>query len=188
MIFECVGVPGMIDDVISGAPLFSRVVVVGVCMDKDAIRPAMAINKEIDLRFVLAYTPLEYRDTLHMLAREGGRVTAGHGHGRAGRRGRRVRAAGRGGHAREDPDRPAQRRSHATMSGPRSVPSEPVAIRASRAGVAHELDNERERDPHPAPVAEVHSGDPGQRVHERRQGSTNSPIRGRMKVSKARST
>ena len=28
----------------------------------------MAINKEIDLRFVLAYTPLEYRDTLHMLA------------------------------------------------------------------------------------------------------------------------
>ena len=28
----------------------------------------MAINKEIDLRFVLAYTPLEFRDTLHMLA------------------------------------------------------------------------------------------------------------------------
>ena len=68
MIFECVGVPGMIDGVIAGAPLFSRVVVVGVCMGNDAIRPAMAINKEIDLRFVLAYTPLEYRDTLHMLA------------------------------------------------------------------------------------------------------------------------
>ena len=28
----------------------------------------MAINKEIDLRFVIAYTPLEFRDTLHMLA------------------------------------------------------------------------------------------------------------------------
>jgi threonine dehydrogenase-like Zn-dependent dehydrogenase len=28
----------------------------------------MAINKEIDLRFVLAYTPLEFRDTLQMLA------------------------------------------------------------------------------------------------------------------------
>ncbi len=68
VIFECVGVPGMIDGVIAGAPLFSRVVVVGVCMDNDTIRPAMAINKEIDLRFVLAYTPLEYRDTLHMLA------------------------------------------------------------------------------------------------------------------------
>ena len=68
VVFECVGVPGMIDQVIAGAPLFSRVVVVGVCMDDDSIRPAMAINKEIDLRFVLAYTPLEYRDTLHMLA------------------------------------------------------------------------------------------------------------------------
>jgi len=28
----------------------------------------MAINKEIDLRFVLGYTPLEFRDTLYMLA------------------------------------------------------------------------------------------------------------------------
>jgi threonine dehydrogenase-like Zn-dependent dehydrogenase len=28
----------------------------------------MAINKEIDLRFVFGYTPLEFRDTLHLLA------------------------------------------------------------------------------------------------------------------------
>ena len=28
----------------------------------------MAINKEIDLRFVIGYTPLEFRDALHMLA------------------------------------------------------------------------------------------------------------------------
>jgi len=68
VIFECVGVPGMIDGVIASAPLFSRVVVVGVCMEPDRIRPAMAITKEIDLRFVLGYTPLEFRDTLHMLA------------------------------------------------------------------------------------------------------------------------
>jgi threonine dehydrogenase-like Zn-dependent dehydrogenase len=68
VIFECVGVPGVIDSVIDGAPLFSRVVVVGVCVGVDQITPAMAINKEIDLRFVLGYTPLEFRDTLHMLA------------------------------------------------------------------------------------------------------------------------
>jgi threonine dehydrogenase-like Zn-dependent dehydrogenase len=68
VIFECVGVPGVIDDIISNAPLFSRVVVVGVCMQPDGIRPALAINKEIDLRFVLGYTPLEFRDTLHLLA------------------------------------------------------------------------------------------------------------------------
>ena len=74
MIFECVGVPGIIDAIIAGAPLFSRVVVVGVCMEPDTIRPAMAINKEIDLRFVVGYTPLEFRDTLHMLAE--GKVNA----------------------------------------------------------------------------------------------------------------
>jgi threonine dehydrogenase-like Zn-dependent dehydrogenase len=28
----------------------------------------MAVNKELDLRFVFGYTPLEFRDTLHMLA------------------------------------------------------------------------------------------------------------------------
>jgi threonine dehydrogenase-like Zn-dependent dehydrogenase len=68
VIFECVGVPGVIDQIITSAPLFSRVVVVGVCMGADEIRPAMAINKEIDLHFVLGYTPIEFRDTLHMLA------------------------------------------------------------------------------------------------------------------------
>ena len=68
VIFECVGMPGVIESIIDGAPLFSRVVVVGVCVGPDKITPAMAINKEIDLRFVIGYTPLEFRDTLHMLA------------------------------------------------------------------------------------------------------------------------
>jgi threonine dehydrogenase-like Zn-dependent dehydrogenase len=68
VIFECVGVPGVIESIIDGAPLFSRVVVVGVCVGIDTFTPSMAINKEIDLRFVLGYTPLEFRDTLQMLA------------------------------------------------------------------------------------------------------------------------
>ncbi len=58
VVFECVGVPGIIEQIVTGAPFFSRVVVVGVCMGEDRFRPSMAINKEIDLRFVLAYTPL----------------------------------------------------------------------------------------------------------------------------------
>jgi threonine dehydrogenase-like Zn-dependent dehydrogenase len=74
VVFECVGVPGILDDIITSAPLLSRVVVAGVCMEPDIIRPVMAINKEIDLRFVVGYTPLEFRDTLHMLA--GGKVNA----------------------------------------------------------------------------------------------------------------
>lgn len=68
VIFECVGVPGMIDAVVGSAPLNSRVIVVGVCMSPDRIRPSMAIGKEIDMRFVFGYTPMEFRDSLHMLA------------------------------------------------------------------------------------------------------------------------
>ncbi|GAA3294639.1 hypothetical protein GCM10020295_19630 [Streptomyces cinereospinus] len=37
-------------------------------MGADAIRPSLAVNKELDLRFVVGYTPLEFRDTLHALA------------------------------------------------------------------------------------------------------------------------
>jgi threonine dehydrogenase-like Zn-dependent dehydrogenase len=74
VVFECVGVPGVLDELLASAPIFARVVVVGVCMQPDRIRPAMAINKEIDLRFVLGYTPLEFRDALHLLAE--GRVNA----------------------------------------------------------------------------------------------------------------
>lgn len=68
VIFECVGVPGMIDGVVAAAPLNSRVVVVGVCMVEDKLRPVMALGKEIDIRFAFGSTPLEFRDTLHMLA------------------------------------------------------------------------------------------------------------------------
>ena len=68
VVFECVGVPGMLDGILAAAPLHTRVVVLGVCMDADAIRPALAVNKELDLRFAVGYTPLEFRDTLHALA------------------------------------------------------------------------------------------------------------------------
>lgn len=68
VVFECVGVPGMINQVITSAPIWSRVVVVGVCMGSDQIRPSIGINKEIDLRFVLGYTPDEFRAALHLLA------------------------------------------------------------------------------------------------------------------------
>jgi threonine dehydrogenase-like Zn-dependent dehydrogenase len=68
VIFECVGVPGVIQDIFNGAPLYSRVVVVGVCMAPDQVQPFIAINKEIEIRFCLGYTPAEFHDTLHMLA------------------------------------------------------------------------------------------------------------------------
>ncbi|WP_183093484.1 zinc-binding dehydrogenase [Nocardioides stalactiti] len=68
VVFECVGVPGMIEHIVSSAPLLSRVVVVGVCMETDSFRPSMAINKEIDLRFAFAYDPSEFHQTLQWIA------------------------------------------------------------------------------------------------------------------------
>jgi threonine dehydrogenase-like Zn-dependent dehydrogenase len=68
VIFECVGVPGLIQQVMEGAPRGARVVVVGVCMEVDRIEPIFAINKELNLQFVLAYSPTEFADTLRHIA------------------------------------------------------------------------------------------------------------------------
>ena len=68
VIFECVGVPGMIDQLFSSAPAGARIVVVGVCLQQDHIRPMVAINKELDLRFVLAWTIEEFRESLEHIA------------------------------------------------------------------------------------------------------------------------
>ena len=61
-------VPGILEQVITAAPLRSRVVVVGVCMEPDTFRPSMAINKEVELRFVFCYDPAEFHATLGMIA------------------------------------------------------------------------------------------------------------------------
>ncbi|MEZ5210972.1 zinc-binding dehydrogenase [Gordonia sp. (in: high G+C Gram-positive bacteria)] len=68
VVFECVGVPGMLDKLGAEMPYRSRIVVVGVCMEPDTLRPALLSNKEIDLRFAFAYDPDEFRATLHLLA------------------------------------------------------------------------------------------------------------------------
>jgi threonine dehydrogenase-like Zn-dependent dehydrogenase len=68
VVFECVGVPGIIDQIVNESPLATRVVVVGVCMEPDTFQPAMAINKEVDLKFVFAYQPHEFREALHLIA------------------------------------------------------------------------------------------------------------------------
>lgn len=68
VIFECVGVPGVLKNIIDGAPLLSRVMVVGVCMTPDTVDSAMGNYKEIDIRFTMGASPLEYRDALHMIA------------------------------------------------------------------------------------------------------------------------
>jgi threonine dehydrogenase-like Zn-dependent dehydrogenase len=68
VIFECVGVPGLLDRLMQDAPRAARIVVAGVCMEDDRIRPMIAINKELALQFVLAYQPHEFAGTLAAIA------------------------------------------------------------------------------------------------------------------------
>jgi threonine dehydrogenase-like Zn-dependent dehydrogenase len=68
VVFECVGVPGILDQVMAAAPRGSRIVVVGVCMEADTIHPMLGIGKELNLQFVLGYTPEEFASTLGHLA------------------------------------------------------------------------------------------------------------------------
>ncbi|MDT5255548.1 MAG: hypothetical protein QOD10_628 [Mycobacterium sp.] len=68
VVFEAVGVPGIIDDVLRRARPGTRLVVAGVCMQPDTVHPFFAIAKEINVQFVLAYTPDEFADSLRALA------------------------------------------------------------------------------------------------------------------------
>lgn len=68
VIYECVGVPGMLQKIIDGAPARSRVVVAGVCQEPDTILPVSAILKELRLAFVFGYTFGEFTATLGAIA------------------------------------------------------------------------------------------------------------------------
>jgi threonine dehydrogenase-like Zn-dependent dehydrogenase len=68
VVFECVGVPGVLDQLMAAAPKGSRIVVVGVCMEPDTIYPMLGISKELNLQFVLGYTPEEFAATLTHIA------------------------------------------------------------------------------------------------------------------------
>jgi threonine dehydrogenase-like Zn-dependent dehydrogenase len=68
VVFEAIGVPGIIDDVLLRARPGTRLVVAGVCMQADTVHPFFAIAKEISVQFVLAYGPDEFADSLRALA------------------------------------------------------------------------------------------------------------------------
>ncbi|WP_339515614.1 zinc-binding dehydrogenase [Pseudomonas sp. RL_15y_Pfl2_60] len=68
VIFECVGVPGMIQQVMAGAVYGARIMVVGLCMQADQIEPVFPVMKELNLGFASFYSGEEFAQTLHHLA------------------------------------------------------------------------------------------------------------------------
>ncbi len=67
-VFECVGVPGVIQQILAGAAPCSKIVVAGLCMKEDTFHPTFASLKEIDLIFCMAYTVGEFAQSLAHLA------------------------------------------------------------------------------------------------------------------------
>jgi threonine dehydrogenase-like Zn-dependent dehydrogenase len=69
VVFEAVGVPGVLQAIVREAPPRTRVIVVGVCMQTDRIEPFLAVTKELELRFAFGYSRDEFSATLDRLGR-----------------------------------------------------------------------------------------------------------------------
>ena len=74
VVFECVGVPGMVQASIDGAKVHGTVVIVGVCSKPDPFIPVVALMKELTMHFVVYYRSADYRYTIDML--HAGRIDA----------------------------------------------------------------------------------------------------------------
>ena len=67
VIFEAVGVPGMIDQAMRIAPKDARILVVGACMQEDRFHPMIGIGRELSLQFALGYEPGEFAAALNSI-------------------------------------------------------------------------------------------------------------------------
>ena len=59
---------GIIDELLTKVRPHSRIIVVGVCVQTDHIRPLIAVNKELNLQFVLGYSTGEFADSLRAIS------------------------------------------------------------------------------------------------------------------------
>jgi len=68
VIFEAVGVPGMIDQAMRMAPKNARILIVGACMQADHFHPMLGIGRELNLQFAFGYEPGEFALALTSIA------------------------------------------------------------------------------------------------------------------------
>lgn len=68
VIFECVGLPGLIQQCIDLSKPLGKIVVVGVLMKEDSLVPISAILKELSIQFVLGYVDEDFEIVLDSLA------------------------------------------------------------------------------------------------------------------------
>lgn len=68
VIFEAVGVPGMIDQAMRIAPKDARILIVGACMQEDRFHPMLGIGRELSLQFAFGYEPAEFGAALSSIS------------------------------------------------------------------------------------------------------------------------
>jgi 2-desacetyl-2-hydroxyethyl bacteriochlorophyllide A dehydrogenase len=68
VVFEAVGVPGLINNVMRDVPRETKIVVVGLCMEPDTIQPVFGVLKELILQFVVTYSPQEFEKAMHLIS------------------------------------------------------------------------------------------------------------------------
>ncbi len=68
VVFECVGVPGLIQQAIEVAAYEATIMVVGVCFDKDHLYPSMAVKRELTIGFSNCYTHEDFTAVLDAMA------------------------------------------------------------------------------------------------------------------------
>lgn len=68
VVFEAVGMPGMIDQAMRAAPRDTRILVVGVCMPQDHVLPIVGITRELSIQFAFGYTAEEFASTHRAIA------------------------------------------------------------------------------------------------------------------------
>lgn len=67
LVFEAVGVPGLIQEAIGHVRFRGRMVVAGMCIQPDQIMPAQAMMKEASVHFALAYEKDDFQYAVDMI-------------------------------------------------------------------------------------------------------------------------
>lgn len=67
LVFEAVGVPGVLNEIFRKTPKHSDVIVAGLCMQSDVIEPQLASEKELTLRFALGWTPDDFLEAFDLV-------------------------------------------------------------------------------------------------------------------------
>lgn len=71
LVFDCTGVRGVLSQSIAEAPTGSQIIVAGIPQGEDVFNPMVAIAKELNIQFVLYYSPEEFAEALTAVASGG---------------------------------------------------------------------------------------------------------------------